>query len=213
MIEKNLSFKSYFFSNRKMFFLEKFKALQYQLHVSIEVSKEKYYTKLSSSLADLLTSPKTYWSILKTFWNNKKIPCITSLFHENKFIRDFNLNKTHGHDMLSIWMIKLCGNSICKSISIIFNDCLNMGKFRHERKKANVVATHMKGNKQSLKNYRPLSLLPIYSKIFEQLIHSKMYTIFTEKNLIYPNQSWFRSVDYCVNQLLAISHKIYKSFD
>ena len=67
MIEKNLSFKSYFCSNRKMFFLKKFKALHYQLHVSIEVSKEKYYTKLSSSLADPLTSPKTYWSILKIF--------------------------------------------------------------------------------------------------------------------------------------------------
>ena len=83
--------------------------------------------------------------------------------------------------MLSICMIKLWGNSICKPISIIFIDCLNMGKFRHEWKKANVVATHMKGNKQSLKNYRPLSLLPISSKIFEQLIYSKMYTIFTEK--------------------------------
>ena len=108
---------------------------------------------------------------------------------KKKFIADFNQNKTQGHDMISIWMIKVCGNSICKPISIIFNDCLNKGKFRHEWKKANVLATHMKGNKQSLKNYRPLSLLPIYSKIFEQLIHSKMYTIFTEKNLIYPNQS------------------------
>ena len=86
-------------------------------------------------------------------------------------------------------MIKLCGNSICKPISIIFIDCLNMGKFRHEWKKANVVATHMKGNKQNLKNYRPLSLLPISSKIFEHLIYSKMYTIFTEKNFIYPDQS------------------------
>ena len=132
---------------------------------------------------------------------------------KKKFIADFNQNKTHGHDMISIWMIKVCGNSICKPISIIFNDCLNKGKFRHEWKKANVLATHMKGNKQSLKNYRPLSLLPICTKISEQLIYSKMYTIFTEKNLIYPNQSWFRPVDYCVNQLLAISHEIYKSFD
>ena len=72
-----------------MFFFEKFKALQYQLNISIEESKEKYYTKLSSRLADPLTSPKTYWSILKTFLNNKKIPCIPPLFHENKFIIDF----------------------------------------------------------------------------------------------------------------------------
>ena len=89
MLEKNLAFKSYCYSNKSMFLFEKFKALQYQLNISITESKEKYYTKLSSRLADPLTSPKTYWSILKTFLNNKKIPCIPPLFHENQFITDF----------------------------------------------------------------------------------------------------------------------------
>ena len=78
--------------------------------------------------------------------------------------------------MLSIRMIKLCGNSICKPLSIIFNDCLNKGKFPHEWKKANVVPVHKKGNKQSFKNYRPISLLPICSKIFERLIYNEMFT-------------------------------------
>ena len=45
-------------------------------------------------------------------------------------------------------MIKLCGNSICKPLSIIFNDCLNEGKFPHEWKKANVVPKYKKGNYQ-----------------------------------------------------------------
>ena len=51
--------------------------------------KENFYTKLSSRLADLLTTPKTYWSILKILLNNKKIPCMPPLFHEYKFITDF----------------------------------------------------------------------------------------------------------------------------
>ena len=233
-----------------MFLLEKFKALQYQFHISIEESKEKYYTKLSSRLADPLTSPKTYWSILKTFLNNKKIPCIPPLFHENKFVTDFkekaelfnhffvnqcsllsnnsvlptdlpqltnkcldsihfsssdiakiishlDPNKAHSHDMLSIRMIKLCGNSICKPLLIVFNDYLNKGKF--EWKKANVVPVYKKGNKQSLKNYMPISLLPTCSKIFERLICNEMFTFFTEKNVISPNQTRFRPGDSCVN--------------
>ena len=113
--------------------------------------------------------------------------------------------------MLSIRMIKLCGNSICKPLSIIFNDCLNKGKFPHEWKKANVVPVHKKGNKQSFKNYRPISLLPICSKIFERLIYNEMFTFFTENNLISPNQSGLRPGDSCVNQLLAITHEIYES--
>ena len=105
-------------------------------------------------------------------------------------------------------MIKLCGNSICKPLSIIFKDCLSEGKFPHECKKANVVPVHKKGKKQSLENYRPISLLPICSKIFEHLIYNKMFTFFTENNLISQNQSGFRPRDSCVNQLLAITHEI-----
>ena len=40
-----------------------------------------------------------------------------------------------------------------------------------------------------------------------------MYEFFTENNLISPNQSGFKPVDSCINQLLSITHEIYKSFD
>ena len=43
-------------------------------------------------------------------------------------------NKAHGHDMLSIRMMKLCENSICKPLSIIFNDCKNFTRFSISRK-------------------------------------------------------------------------------
>ena len=74
------------------------------------------------------------------------------------------------------------------------------GKFPHEWKNANVVPVHKKGNKQSLKNYRPISLLPVCSKIFERLVYNEMFTSFTENNLIPPSQSGFRPRDSCVNQ-------------
>ena len=115
--------------------------------------------------------------------------------------------------MLSIRMIKLCGNSVCKPLSIIFNDCLNKGKFLHEWKKASVVPVHKKGHKQSLKNYTPISLFPICSKIFERPIYNEIFNFFTENNLISRNQSGFRHGDFCVKQLLAITHEIYESFD
>ena len=58
-----------------------------------------------------------------------------------------------------------------------------------------------------------MSLLSIYKKFFERLIYNEMFTFFTENNSISPNQSGYRSGDFCVNQLLAITHEIYKSFD
>ena len=62
---------------------------QSKLNSLIEESKHKYHARLSKKLSDPATSPKSYWSILKTFLNNKKIPCIPPLLHENKFIIDF----------------------------------------------------------------------------------------------------------------------------
>ena len=84
--------------------------------------------------------------------------------HAIKVLQKSNLFKIviTAHSM----MIKLYGNSISKIYSIIFNDCLNKGKFCHEWKKVNVIPVHRKENKQSLKNYRPISILSICGKIF-----------------------------------------------
>ena len=131
----------------------------------------------------------------------------------SKIINNLDPNKAHGHDMLSIRMIKLYGNSICKPLSITFNDSLKEGKLPSDWKKAHVVPVHKKGDKQCLKNYRPISLLPICSKIFERLIYNELFTFFNDNNLISPNQSGFRPGDSCINQLIAITHEIYKSFD
>ena len=172
--------------------------------------------------------------------NNKKIPCIPPLLHQDKFVTDFkekanifnnyfvnqcsivsndsklpltltkknththeslstinfstddilkiirNLdpNKAHGHDMISIRKIKICDTSICRSLKLIFQSCLESGKFPTEWKKANVVSVQKKGDKHILKNYRSISLLPIAGKILERLLYDRMFEFFIENNLI-----------------------------
>ena len=76
-----------------------------------------------------------------------------------------------------------------------------------------VVPIHKRGDKQTLRNYHPVSLLPICSKIFERLLYNEMFGFFLDKGLISANQSGFKPGDSCINQLLSIMHNIYKSFD
>ena len=83
------------------------------------------------------------------------------------------------------------------------------GSFLSEWKKKNVAPIHKKDNKQCLKNYHPVSLLPISGKIFGKLVFNEMFKFFTENE---PNQC-FKPGDSCINQLLAITHEIYKSLD
>ena len=77
----------------------------------------------------------------------------------------------------------------------------------------NAVPIHKEGDKKTLKNYRPVFLLPICSKIFERLIYNEMFRFFLDKGLISANQSGFTPGDSYINQLLSIMHNIYKSFD
>ena len=72
---------------------------------------------------------------------------------------------------------------------------------------------HKKSDKQILKNYRPVSLLPICGKVFERLIYNSLFEYFIENDLISPNQSGFKPGDSCTNQLISITHEIYQSFD
>ena len=46
-----------------------------------------------------------------------------------QIINALNINKAHGHDDISIWMIKLCGKSVVKPLSMIFNNCIDTGTF------------------------------------------------------------------------------------
>ena len=56
-------------------------------------------------------------------------------------------------------------------------------------------------------------MLSICIKIFDRVVYNELFSFLTDNKLIYLNQSGFGSGDSCVNQLLAITHEIYKSFD
>ena len=68
-----------------------------------------------------------------------------------KIIRDLNPNNDHGHDMISIRMLK--SESISKPLEIIFKSCIEIGQFPNKWKKANVVPVHKNGDKQVSRNY------------------------------------------------------------
>ena len=64
-----------------------------------------------------------------------------------------------------------------------------------------------------MKNYRPVSWLPICGKIFERLIFSETFRFFLGNKLVTTNKSGFEPGDSCMSQLLSNAREIYKSFD
>ena len=76
-----------------------------------------------------------------------------------------------------------------------------------------MVPVHKKNEKNVKGNYRPISLLPIFGKILEKLIFDSLYSHLESHDLLNLNQSGFRPGDSTINQLLLITHTIFKAFD
>ena len=95
------------------------------------------------------------------FPNSSKLPSVfikitdkylsTVTFYENEIKKaihnNLDPNKAHEHGMLSIHMLKICGDSLCGLLRSIFQSCFENGKFPSEWKKANVVPTYNKNDK------------------------------------------------------------------
>ena len=139
------------------------------------------------------------------FLTNKRIDHITIGNDEIiSLIRKINPDKATGSDGISGQMLLLCDESIILPLQIIFTNILTTSIYPDMWKIANVTPIFKKGNKQLIKNYRPISLLPICGKILEKIIFNNLYSYLHTNNLITKNQSGFRPGDSTTNQLLYL---------
>ena len=87
--DKNKLYKDFQRSNTSAQLLNKLNHLQEQLNFLINRSKQYYYARMTKKLTNVNKNCKAYWSLLRRFLKNRKIPLIPPLFHENKFVADF----------------------------------------------------------------------------------------------------------------------------
>ena len=109
--------------------------------------------------------------------------------------------------------LKSCDKSLLKPLIILFENSIKSSCYPDIWKKSNVIPAHKKNDKRLVNNYRPISLLPIFGKIFEKIIFHRIYNFLLKEELLNPNQSGFRPSGSCINQLLAITHEIFEAFD
>ena len=131
----------------------------------------------------------------------------------SSLIRNINPNKAAGSDGISGQMLLICDDSVTLPLKIIFSNILLSSTYPDIWKLANVIPIFKKGDKQLIKNYRPISLLPICGKLFEKIIFNNFYSYLNTNNLITKNQSGFRPGDSTTNQLLYLVNEIHQAFE
>ena len=128
----------------------------------------KLFKDFFANQCSLIKNPSVLLSVLFKRTENVISSIDFGLDDIAKIIQKIDPNKAPGRNMISMRMLKICGHSIYKPLQLIFRSCIENGKFPSEWNKAHVAPVRKKGNKQTVGNYRPVSLLPICSKIFER---------------------------------------------
>ena len=147
------------------------------------LEKAEFFNSLFSKQCSLINNGSTLPTHIQYLTNNRLSSTTSSQDDIAKIIQNLHSGKAYGHDSISICMLKIFGPAIYKPLAIIFKQCVDTGIFPSEWKKGNIVPIHKKGDKQTLKNYRPVSLLPIYRKIIERLMFNEMFKFLIENEL------------------------------
>ena len=115
--------------------------------------------------------------------------------------------------MINIRVLKICVPALYKRLEIIYKSSFENGLFPAEWKKTNVVSVYKNRDKQDVQISRSILLLLICGKDFEWLTYNKMFEFLMDNDLISQYQLGVQPGDSCGNQLLSITHDIYKSLD
>ena len=114
--------------------------------------------------------------------------------------------KATGLDQIPSKLLKLAADIVGPSLAGIFERSINTGIFPAEWKLARVTPIFKKGSKSDLDNYRPISVTPIVSKIFERIVFDQLYQYLNENNLLTNCQSGFRSLHSTLTALLEATN-------
>ena len=87
--------------------------------------------------------------------------------------------KSPGIDKIQNKFLKYVGDIISPFLAEIFNNHITLGKFPQELKTAKIVPIHKNGSHSLTTNYRPISILSSFSKIFEKCMYKRLYTVNT----------------------------------
>ena len=123
--------------------------------------------------------------------NHFKLRAVT--FSEvRKMLKELKPRKATGIDGIPSRLLKDGADALASPLSAIFNLSIQQNVIPAEWKKAKVTPLHKSGAKDNPQNYRPISVLPVVSKVLERLIHKQLASYFDEHGLLCISQSGFR---------------------
>ena len=137
---------------------------------------------------------------------------VTTLEIEHE-ITNLNSSKASGPFSIPICLLKLLKTCLSFPLQIIFNFSFSSGCVPDQFKVANVIPIHKKDSVTCMSNYRPISLLSIFSKIMEKLVCKRLTSFIDKHQILFDNQFGFRERHSTMHAILLITDKIQKAIE
>ena len=122
-------------------------------------------------------------------------------------LSQLDTSKAHGADNLSARVLRECAAELSGPVARLFSTFFRAGFMPAAWKMANVVPVYKKKNRSSVTNYRPISLLPILSKVMESVINTQLMNFLEEHGILSRNQFGFRPKLGTTDLLAALQHE------
>ena len=130
-----------------------------------------------------------------------------------KLSGEINTNKSSGLPNIATWLLKEAFLNNTNIVTEIINTSFESCKCPDTWKIANVVSLQKEGNKQLVSNLRPVSLLPVQSKIIEKIVHKNIFEHLQNNDLLCKEQGGFREGHSTVSTASFLVNEIYKAIN
>ena len=130
-----------------------------------------------------------------------------------KHIFNLSPSKATGLDGLSAKLLKVSADIIAPQISAICNTSITTGVFPKEWKQAKVIPLFKSGDSNIFTNYRPISVLPVLSKILERHVHDSLYAYLQKYHMLIDSQSGFRKYHSCETAIAKLTNDMLNAID
>jgi len=164
-------------------------------------------------LSDINCSKITKWIHGKIPENEYFSVGYINCYETYKMLASLDSNKATGDDDIGPKVLKLSADYLCSPITYIINLCISGNYFPDKMKIAKIIPIHKKDSKTSPTNYRPISILPTISKLFEKHLNSQIRVYLSKNKLFYKNQSGFRENHSCATALIRMTDNWLKAMD
>ena len=128
-------------------------------------------------------------------------------------LQRLNTRKSPGADGITPGILKACHRQLCQPISILLNHSLSDGRVPVDWKSGIISPIYKGGCRSDVASYRPVTLLPVVSKVMERIITNQLLNHLEDRNLLSATQHGFRKNRSCLSNLLTTLDDWTKALD